>query len=113
METDSARFLHQIVTVTVERPLGSRHPDWGFVYPVNYGYLAGTISGDGEALDAYVLGVAAPCATFRGRCIAIIHRLDDDDDKLVVVPDGEALTDADIRTATDFQERYFRSEIWR
>ena len=69
-------FLRQTVTVEIDRPLGSRHPEWGFIYPVNYGYLAGVPAPDGEELDAYVLGVFEPLARYEGRCIAVIHRLD-------------------------------------
>lgn len=106
-------FLQQTVSVTMDRPLGSRHPDWDFVYPVNYGYVPGTVSGDGEPLDVYVLGVDTPLATFTGVCIAVIRRLGDDDDKLVVVPPGLSLTDMEIRAQTNFQEQYFRSVIVR
>ena len=60
----------------------------GFLYPVNYGYLPGVPAPDGEDLDAYVLGVDQPLERFEGICIAVIHRLDDADDKLVVVPPG-------------------------
>lgn len=110
---DATTFLRKTVTVQMDRPSGSRHPRWRFVYPVNYGYVAGTVSGDGEALDAYVLGVDEPLETFTGVCVAVIHRLDDDDDKLVVAPPGLSLSDAEIRARTAFQEQYFRSVIVR
>ena len=109
----SRAFLNQLVTVVIDRPLGSRHPRWGFVYPVNYGYAPGAPAPDGEELDAYVLGVAEPLEMFNGRCIAIIHRLDDQDDKLVLVPDGLTLSDAAIRALTHFQEQYFKTRIVR
>ena len=83
------------------------------MYPVNYGYLSGTVAPDGEALDAYVLGVGAPLTTFSGWAIAVIHRQDDDDDKLVVVPDGFELTDMQIMDATRFQEQFFRASVVR
>jgi hypothetical protein len=38
---------------------------------------------------------------------------DDDDDKLVVIPEGVMLTDAAIKAAVDFQERFFVSELVR
>jgi len=101
------------VTVCVDRPLGSRHPRWGFVYPVNYGYLSGVLAPDGEELDAYVLGVQEPLNEFTGRCIAIVHRLDDDDDKLVVAPKTLALSDDAIRAQTWFQEQFFEGRIVR
>lgn len=94
-----------------DRPLGSKHPEWGFIYTVNYGYVPDTISPDGEKLDAYVLGVFEPLKTFAGKCIAVIHRTDDDDDKLVLVPEGVSYTDDQIRALTEFQERYFSSII--
>ena len=99
--------------VKIDRPLGSRHPDGGFEYEVNYGFVPGVIAPDGEELDAYVLGVAEPLAEYEGQCIAIVHRLDDDDDKLVLVPDGVRLSDREILEATAFQERFFDSHVLR
>ena len=52
---DNRQYLGKEVDVKMDRPMGSKHPKWGFVYPVNYGYIPNTISGDGEELDAYVL----------------------------------------------------------
>lgn len=106
-------YLQQTVRVQMDRPLGSRHPQWGFVYPVNYGFVPGTLAPDGEPLDAYVLGVDRPLAVFTGVCIAIIRRFDDDDDKLVVAPPGTALSDEAIWAQTAFQEQYFDSVIVR
>lgn len=111
MEPTSASLAHlgKPVRVTIDRPLGSRHPRHGFLYPINYGFIAGTTSGDGEELDAYVVGVAEPLATFQGTCIAVIRRLEEDDDKLVVAPDGTRCGLEEIRRATEFQEQYFTS----
>ncbi len=106
-------MIGKIVTVVMDRPLGSKHPKHGFVYPVNYGYIPNTLSGDGEELDAYVLGESKPLQTFTGRVVAIIHRTDDNDDKLIVVKDGTCLNDEQIRQATHFQEQYFHSVILR
>ena len=102
------------VEIMIDRPLGSRHPQYpSSIYPINYGYIPNTISGDGEELDGYVLGVEKPLETFKGKCIAVIHRLNDDDDKLIVVPEGTELTDDEIKKLTHFQEQYFESEIKR
>ena len=106
-------YIGKVVTVVMDRPFGSKHPKHGFIYPVNYGYIPGTISGDGEELDAYVLGEYKPLESFTGRVIAIIHRTNDNDDKLVVVRDGKNYTDDQIRALTEFQEQYFESEIIR
>lgn len=110
---DAKDYIGKIVSVKIDRPLGSVHPKHGFVYPVNYGYIPGTVSGDGEELDAYVLGEHKPLDTFEGRVIAVIHRLDDDDDKLVVMQDGRNYTDEQITALTEFQERWFKSTILR
>ena len=110
---DNKCYLGKEVNVKMDRPLGSVHPKHGFVYPVNYGYIPGTISGDGEELDAYLLGVFEPVQNYIGKCVAVIHRTNDDDDKLVVVPEGKDYTDEQIRALTEFQERYFESEIIR
>lgn len=102
------------VTVTIDRPLGSKHPKFGWEYPLNYGFVPGTLSPDGEELDAYVIGVDQPLDVFTGTCIAVIHRTNDDDDKLVVVSDEKkGITDEEIRAATNFQEKYFKSEVLR
>lgn len=110
----AASYLGKEVKVIIDRPLGSKHPKHGFVYEVNYGYILDTKAPDGEELDAYVLGVEKPTESFKGKCIAIIHRLNDDDDKLVIVPkSSESISDEKIRNATHFQEQFFQSEIIR
>ena len=80
---------------------------------LNYGFIPNTISGDGEELDAYLVGVFEPVDNFEGKVIAIIHRINDDDDKLVVAPDNVEYSDDAIRAMTEFQERYFESIIIR
>lgn len=107
------QYLGQMVKVKMDRPLGTLHPKHGFVYEVNYGYIPGTISGDGEELDAYVLGVHKPLDEFEGEVVAIIHRINDDDDKLVVMEKGRNYTDDQIRALVEFQEQWFQSIIIR
>jgi len=113
--TYSTKFLGQKVEVTIDRPAGSKNPEQDFTYPLNYGYIAGAMAPDGEELDAYVLGTSEPTFGFRGKCIAVVHRLDDEDDKLVVVDDNDdtEYTDDKILELTDFQEQYFKSTIIR
>ncbi|MBN1230229.1 MAG: inorganic diphosphatase [Anaerolineales bacterium] len=108
----SIEFLGKTLTVTIDRPMGSSHPTFGFLYPLNYGYLPGILSGDEEELDAYVLGVNEPLDTFTGRCIAIIQRLGEEDDKLIMVPEGITCSREEIAARTEFVEKYYRSEIW-
>lgn len=105
--------LGKTVQVTMDRPLGSTHPKHGFVYDVNYGYIAGIKAPDGEDLDAYFLGVDTPIQTGEGVCIAIAHRRDNDDDKLIVVPEGVTMSDEEILSTIHFQEQWFDTVIVR
>lgn len=104
-------FLGKKVKVVMDRPMGSKHPKWNFIYPINYGYIPNTISGDGEELDAYIIGIFEPVEEYEGKCIATIHRLDDDDDKLVIAPEGKEYTEQQIEALVEFQERFFKHII--
>ena len=106
-------FIGKIIRVKIDRPLGTRHPSWHYIYPVNYGYIPNIQSTDGEELDAYILGVFEPVAIFTGQCIAVIHRSDANDDKLVLTPPGKNYTDDQIFALVEFQERFFKSAIVR
>jgi inorganic pyrophosphatase len=107
------RYLGQKVNVIIDRPLGSKHPEHGFIYEVNYGYVPDTKSKDGEEIDVYVLGVNKAIEKTTGVCIAIIKRTDDDDDKLVVTPNGESISDKEINKLIKFQEKWFKHTILR
>ena len=106
-------YLGKELSIKIDRPFGSKHPKHGFIYPVNYGYVPNTVSGDGEELDAYLLGVFQPVEEYTGTCIAIIHRTNDNDDKLVVVPKGKEYSDDAINALVEFQEQYFEHIIIR
>ena len=110
---DNLEYLGKKVHVVMDRPLGAIHPKHGFIYPVNYGYIPNTVSGDGEELDAYVIGVFKPVDKFEGKVIAIIHRTNDNDDKLVVCPEDKDYSDDQIEALTEFQERFFEHIIVR
>ena len=110
---DVKDYLNKNVQVIMDRPLGSKHPKYHFEYLTNYGYIPNTISGDGEELDAYILGVDTPLKEFQGVCIAIIHRTNDNDDKLIVVPDGVILTNDEIEKMVSYQEKWFEHVIIR
>ena len=107
------QFLGKKVKVKIDRPLGSKHPKHGFVYEVNYGYVEGVKAPDGEYLDAYFLGTKKPLISAEGKCVAIVHRLDDDDDKLVVTANSLDLSDDEIKKQIYFQEKWFKSKIIR
>ena len=105
-------MIGNVVKVIVDRPMGSFHPRHKDIYySVNYGYIPGCIAPDGEEQDAYILGVSQPVAEFVGRVIAIIHRLDDVENKWVVAPESMSFTADEIMQQVAFQEQYFHTEI--
>jgi inorganic pyrophosphatase len=120
METNNSKslelakqFLGKEVEVIFDRPLGSKHPKHGFTYEVNYGYIEGVLAPDGEDLDAYYLGTDQSLQKITGIVKAIVHRLDNDDDKLVVMPKDLSMTDDEISQAVHFQEQWFEHKIFR
>ena len=105
-------MLGKVVKVVVDRPLGTYHPKYkDLFYSVNYGYVEGIIAADGEEQDAYILGVNEPIKEFTGKVIAVIHRFDDVEEKLVVAPTDASLTKEEIMKQVYFQERFFKTEI--
>lgn len=110
---NSMKYLNKDVKVIIDRKIGSKHPKHGYIYPINYGYIPNAISGDGEELDCYILGVFEPLKEFEGKCIAIIHRTNDNNDKLIIVPDNKEFSNNEIEVLTEFQERFFEHEIIR
>ena len=110
---ESKEYLNKIIKVKIDRPLGSKHPKHDYIYTINYGYVRDTISGDGEELDCYVLGVFEPVTEFEGRCIAIIQRTNDNDDKLIIAPKDKNYSDDAIEALVEFQEKYFEHRLVR
>ena len=60
-----------------------------------------------------MLGIFEPIDEFEGKCIAVIHRTNDNDDKLIIVPKEKDYSDDAIRALTEFQERFFESIVIR
>jgi len=111
MKSSLKKYLGEKVKVIVDRPLGSKHPDFGWTYPINYGYLPDIKAEDGEGIDVFILGVEKPVAEFEGVVIAIVHRMDDKEDKLVVAPEGKDFSKKEIKKLIHFQEKFFESKI--
>ncbi len=112
-QMDYGKILGREVRGTVDRPLGSAHPEEpSLIYPVNYGCVDGVIGGDGEPQDVYILGPDEPLETFSGRVIGVLHRLNDLEDKWIVTPDGRPLPKEEILAAIAFQEQYYMGELY-
>ncbi len=97
-------YLGKMVDLHLDRPKGSMHPEYGFRYLVNYGFVPRTLAPDGDCLDAYYLADPFKEYSASGRCVAIVHRLTDDDDKLIVAPPQKAITRRQIIESVSFQE---------
>ena len=105
-------MIGKMVKVIVDRPKGSFHPQYkDIVYPLNYGYVDGVLAGDGEEQDVYIMGIDYPLEKFKGEIIAIIHRINDIEDKWVVAPKGNRFTKEEIIEATEFQEKFFNIDV--
>ncbi|MGS0973079.1 MAG: GrpB family protein [Candidatus Izemoplasmataceae bacterium] len=107
-----SHFLGKEVTITIDRPIGTAHPKHPeIIYPINYGFIANEIAPDDEELDVYLLDVTYPVNTYTGRIIAIVHRENDIEDKLVMASSNESYTVKDIKNAIYFQEQFYNSSI--
>ena len=106
-------YLGKVVDIEIDRPIGYVHKkkNYDLVYPINYGYIPGVLGGDGEELDVYLLGVDEPVEAFTAKIIAIVHRRDDVEDKLVAAPEGMSYTAAEIEEAIRFQEQFHDSYV--
>jgi len=106
-------YLGKTVTISIDRPVGYVHnkETYSLTYPINYGYIPGVLGGDGEELDVYLLGVNEPVSEYECKIIAIAHRHNDVEDKLVGVPVGMSFSKEEIADAIRFQEQYYDTEI--
>ena len=106
-------LLGKTVEIEIDRPVGYVHSNGNFsvTYPVNYGFVPGVMGGDSEETDVYLLGVNKPVKNFAAKIVAIIHRENDNEDKLVAVPEGVVLTKEEIEEQTHFQEQFYDTFI--
>ncbi len=111
--TKASNYIGKKVKLIFDRPFGTKHPKHGFVYELNYGYVPHTTSPDGKELDAYYLSEKVPLNEAEGVCIGYAHRENDDDDKLIVIKEGEKYTNEEIMKLIHFQEQWFKTKIIR
>ena len=106
-------YLGKTVKIKIDRPVGYVHKkeNYSLIYPVNYGFIPDVLGGDGEELDVYLIGVNEPVTEFECKIIAIVHRHNDIEDKLVGVPVGLHFSKEEIEKAIYFQEQYYDTEI--
>ena len=103
-------FLGTKIRIEFDRPLGTKHPKFGWVYPLNYGYVPGVMAADGDELDVYYLSSDKPLQEAEGICIGYVHRFDDNEDKLIAT-DGSELSAKELEKRLEFQEKWYKHEI--
>lgn len=114
MRSDYPKIIGKIVTVEIERPSGSCHPEYpDLVYPINYGFVPGLLAEDGEEQDAYILGLDGPVEKTEGKVIAVWRRENDAEDKWIVSANMQNFDDEQILKQIDFQERFFKGKLLR
>jgi inorganic pyrophosphatase len=99
---DELLAAHELV---LDRPRGTAHPRYpDLVFPLDYGYLAGTAGGDGDGIDVWH-GSAG-----HSDLVAIVCTVDmnkhDAEYKLVI-----GATEADLRTIEAFHNGRYQSAI--
>lgn len=106
-------YLGKTVKIGIDRPLGYVHKKetYSLTYPINYGYIPDVLGGDGEELDVYLVGINEPVKEYECKIIAIVHRHNDIEDKLVGAPIDMTFSKEEIENAVHFQEQYYESEI--
>jgi inorganic pyrophosphatase len=107
---DLLPWLGREITVVIDRPAGSKHETHDLRYPINYGFVPNTVSGDGEPVDVYVLGTGAPLEVCFAKVVAVVVRSNDVEDKLVAAVAGTWSAEA-VTEAIAFQERFFDSRV--
>lgn len=106
-------YLGKEIDIEIDRPIGFIHKKekYSLEYKINYGFIPGVLGGDGEELDVYLLGVSEVVKKYHCKVIAIAHRENDVEDKLIAAPIGMKFTKKQVTKAVEFQEQYYKTYI--
>jgi inorganic pyrophosphatase len=109
-----SKLLGKEFEIIIDRQIGSEHPKFkNWLYPINYGYIENIKAGDGDDVDVFVIDLDKPVKSCRAKIIAIIHRTDDKEDKLVGITKDREYSDEEIEKKIEFQEKFFKHELIR
>ncbi|MFP4286698.1 MAG: inorganic pyrophosphatase [Candidatus Izemoplasmataceae bacterium] len=98
------------VQVIIDRPLGSKSPNHGTFYPLNFGYVKNHFVRE-KPIKAYVIGEFEPLETYEGIIVAIVERINKPGTKVVVAKEKDQYTKEQIEALIEFRERYHQSNI--
>ena len=111
-QIDFNRILGKKVEVIIDRPLGSKYQEHeNSIYELNYGYIEGLYTIDGKEQEAYIIGENSSLLKFKGVVIAIVIRLKNLENKVVVAARGKKFSRQEILDAINFQEQFFEIEL--
>ena len=90
--------------IIIDRPKGSAHPRFSdFIYPVDYGYLKGTSSMDGEGIDVWV-GTDSEKRLDAMMCIVDLMKKDSEIKLLIGCTDKEKALIYETHNKTEFMK---------
>lgn len=90
--------------IIVDRPKGSAHPNYpDFIYPMDYGYLSGTASMDGEGIDVWV-GTAPSRRVNAVLCVVDKRKKDSEIKLLIGCTEEETALAYQTQNRTDFMK---------
>ena len=104
-------YLNKTININIDKPLGSKNKEYQYIYPVNYGYVNNEEVFSNKRINCYLLGIFEEVSNYTGKCIAIVHRIDDNNDSLIIVPEEKTYSNKEIDALIEFQEKYFKHII--
>jgi inorganic pyrophosphatase len=91
--------------IVIDRPKGSRHPRYpDLIFPLDYGYLKGTVGGDGDGIDIWM--GTAPHRKLTAIASTVDMNKRDAEIKLII-----GCTDEEIAIVRDFHNTKYMSDI--
>ena len=107
---DNMTIIGEKFKVLVTNPIGSQlDTNNNIVFKVNYGIVDGVLDANGEPQYAYILGEEKPLDVFEGHLVAIVHRLNDFENKWII--SNYHLSKEEIYNQISFIEGFFNVEI--
>ena len=93
------KFINQELNVIITNPIGSVNENNNYIYPLNYGY----VKDNNIMIKTYILGLYEKKNIYKGKCIAIIKKINNDNE-LIVTYKNKYYTDEEIETLISFNE---------
>ncbi|MNT24200.1 hypothetical protein D3C72_1596630 [compost metagenome] len=109
----SYELIDQTVRIEIPKSVMKKDKNIGTSFPINFGVIPDVLDGDGKKLECYIVGTENIKNEFTGKCIAVLHKFDNTEDKLIVTQSDKNFSDNEIREILKFQEKNYLNEIIR